>query len=213
VTPIQAVISDFGGVLTSPLLDSFAAFERSSGITGQELGTAIGAIWERAGENPLFELETGRITEAAFLEQLGHGLTESLGREIHLRSFTETFFAELRPNERMIDYMRELKGRGRKLAICTNNVREWEARWRAMLPIDEIFDTVVDSAFVGMRKPDPEIYRLTLERLGAAPAEALFVDDVELNCEAAGELGIRSVWFRETEQAIAEIEDALRDGN
>ena len=87
----------------------------------------------------------------------------------------------------MIDYMRELNGRGRRLAICTNNVREWEARWRAMLPIDEIFDTVVDSAFVGMRKPDPEIYRLTLERLGAAPAEALFVDDVELNCEAAAE--------------------------
>jgi putative hydrolase of the HAD superfamily len=82
-----------------------------------------------------------------------------------------------------------------------------------MLPIDEIFDTVVDSAFVGMRKPDPEIYRLTLDRLGTAPAEALFVDDVELNCEAAAELGIRSVWFRETEQAIAEIEDALRDGN
>ncbi len=128
-----------------------------------------------------------------------------------MRSFTETFFAELRPNDRMIDYMRELKGRGRRLAICTNNVREWEARWRAMLPIDEIFDTVVDSAFVGMRKPDPEIYRLTLERLGAAPAEALFVDDVELNCEAAGELGIRSVWFRETEQAIAEIEDALAE--
>ena len=75
-------------------------------------------------------------------------------------------------------------------AICTNNVREWEARWRAMLPIDEIFDIVVDSAFVGMRKPDPEIYRLTLERLGAAPAEALFVDDVELNCEAARELGM-----------------------
>jgi putative hydrolase of the HAD superfamily len=210
VTAIRAVITDFGGVLTSPLLDSFVAFERSSGISGDELGKAIGAVWERGGENPLFELETGKITETSFLEHLGDELTAALGHEVHLRSFTETFFAELSPNERMIEYMRELKSRGQRLAICTNNVREWEARWRAMLPIDEIFDTVVDSAFVGMRKPDPEIYELTLERLDATPAETLFVDDVELNCEGARELGIRSVWFRETEQAIAEIEDALR---
>ncbi len=62
-----------------------------------------------------------------------------------------------------------------------------------------------------MRKPEPEIYRLTLERLGAAPAEALLIDDVELNCQAAGELGIRCGLVPiETEQAIAEIEDALR---
>ena len=88
VTRIEAVISDFGGVLTSPLLDSFVAFERSSGISGEELGKAIGAIWERGGANPLFELETGRMTEASFLKQLGDELTAALGREIHMRSFT-----------------------------------------------------------------------------------------------------------------------------
>ena len=64
--------------------------------------------------------------------------------------FGERYFAQLAPNERMIDYMRELRERGYKLAICTNNVREWEQRWRAMLPVDEIFDVVVDSAFVGI---------------------------------------------------------------
>ena len=64
--------------------------------------------------------------------------------------------------------MRELRERGYKLAICTNNVREWEPLWRAKLPVDEIFDVVVDSAFVGMRKPEPRIYEITLERLGVA---------------------------------------------
>ena len=59
----------------------------------------------------------------------------------------------------MIEYMHELRGRGYKMAICTNNIREWEAQWRAMLPVDEIFDVVVDSAFVGSRKPEPRIYR------------------------------------------------------
>jgi epoxide hydrolase-like predicted phosphatase len=93
--------------------------------------------------------------------------------------------------------------------MLTNNVREWEARWRSMIPdIDELFETVVDSAFVGMRKPDPAIYELTLERLGL-PAEACaFVDDVEVNCEAATALGIRAVQFVDTAQAIRDL-DAL----
>jgi putative hydrolase of the HAD superfamily len=105
--------------------------------------------------------------------------------------------------------MRELRTRGYKLAICTNNVREWEAHWRSMLPIDEIFDVVVDSAFVGMRKPEPEIYRLTLDRLGVAAADALLIDDVELNCQGARDLGIAAVWFQSDEQAITDVEAAL----
>ena len=67
----------------------------------------------------------------------------------------------------MIDFMAELRGRGLRMALLTNNVREWEPLWRAKLPeLDDIFELVVDSAFVGMRKPEPEIYELTLERLG-----------------------------------------------
>ena len=77
-----------------------------------------------------------------------------------------------------------------------------------MLPIDELFEVVVDSAFVGMRKPEPEIYALTLERLGL-PAEAcVFVDDLEPNVEAAREAGMHGIVYRDTAQAIAEL-DAL----
>jgi putative hydrolase of the HAD superfamily len=110
----------------------------------------------------------------------------------------------------LVDYMRELRGRGYRMAICTNNVREWEQRWRAKLPVDEIFEVIVDSAFVGARKPEPKIYEITLARLGIAAHAALFIDDVEHNCTAAQELGIEAVWFRSTEQAIEEIEAALR---
>jgi putative hydrolase of the HAD superfamily len=98
------------------------------------------------------------------------------------------------------------------MALLTNNVREWEPRWRAMLPeIDEIFEVVVDSAFVGIRKPEPEIYQLTLERIGGGlgPQECLFVDDVEDNVAAARRLGMTAVQFRSSDQAIAEIEAAL----
>jgi putative hydrolase of the HAD superfamily len=91
----------------------------------------------------------------------------------------------------------------------TNNVREWEPLWRSMLPVDEIFELVVDSAFVGCRKPEPEIYEVTLQRLGVPAGECLFVDDVEDNCAAAGRLGMTPVHFRDNEQAIAAITDAL----
>ncbi len=206
---IEAVISDFGGVLTSPLLDSFAAFQDLSGISIESLGTAMMAVAARSGANPLFELETGRMSEQEFLRAISDALTEQLGRPVELHGFGERYFEHLHPNERMIAYMRELKRRGYKLAICTNNVREWEQLWRAKLPVDEIFDVVVDSGFVGVRKPEPRIYELTLERLQVPASAALFVDDIELNCTAARELGLGAVWFQSTEQAIEDIERAL----
>ncbi len=79
-----------------------------------------------------------------------------------------------------------------------------------MLPVDEIFDVVVDSAFVGARKPEPRIYEITLERLGTAPEATLFIDDVDVNCQAAQELGMAAIHFRSTDQAIEAIEAALR---
>jgi putative hydrolase of the HAD superfamily len=206
---IEAIISDFGGVLTSPLLDSFLAFQNSSGISLEQLGHAMAALAGRTGANPLFELETGRLTEEQFLGELSTELSTRLGRPIELHGFGERYFAELHPNQELIEYMRQLRQRGYRMAICTNNVREWEPLWRAKLPVDEIFDVVVDSAFVGARKPEPRIYEITLERLGVSAEAALLIDDIEANCTGAAELGLHTVWFRSTEQAIQEIEAAI----
>ena len=206
---VQAVISDFGGVLTSPLQGSFQAFHESSGVSPEALGEAMAHLAAVQGLNPLFELETGRLTEADFLSALGERLSERLGRPVAMSDFGERYFAHLTPNRTMIDYMRALRERGYRLAICTNNVREWEQRWRAMLPVDEIFDVVVDSAFVGSRKPEPRIYELTLERLGVSADAAVLIDDIEINCAAARELGMGAVWFRDAQQAMAETEAAL----
>jgi putative hydrolase of the HAD superfamily len=209
MTRVEAIITDFGGVLTSPLVESFVGVLGSSGISLEEMGKAMVAIAQRDGSNPLIELETGRVTEAAFMGRLSQELTAQRGDPVELDGFGERYFRHLQPNERLIDYMRELRGRGHKMAICTNNVKEWESRWRAMLPVDEIFDVVVDSAFVGSRKPEPRIYEITLERLGSAPEAALFVDDVEDNCQGARALGINAIRFRSTDQAIEDIEAAL----
>jgi putative hydrolase of the HAD superfamily len=205
---IRAVISDFGGVLTSPLVGSFLKFQEHSGVSLEKLGNAMAELArESDGEHPLFRLEKGLISEAEFLRQLG----EALGG-VELEGFGERYFEHLHPNEEMIELMRRLRDRGLRMALLTNNVREWEPLWRAKLPdIDEIFEVVVDSAFVGMRKPEPGIYELTLERLGdgVSAADCLFVDDIEANCEMAVELGMTAVHYREPEQAIREIEATL----
>ncbi len=207
---IEVVISDFGGVLTTPLLASFAAVQDRTGIPMEALGKAMTRIAEDEGEHPLYELERGRMAEVDFLEILGAELEAELGHRPELHRFSEIYFEALHPNEPMIELMRRARDGGRRMALLTNNVREWEPRWRTMLPVDEIFELVVDSAFVGMRKPDPGIYELTLEKLGSPnPETCLFVDDVNVNCDAARDLGLRAVHFRSNDQAIEEIEAAL----
>jgi putative hydrolase of the HAD superfamily len=209
-TRITTVISDFGGVLTTPLIQSFAAVQDQTGVPFDELVKGMSRIQEEDGRHPLFELETGRLTEAEFLRKLGDALEPALGHTPELHRFREIYFEALHPNEPMIDLMREVKGRGHRMGLLTNNVREWEPLWRTMLPVDEIFEVVVDSGFVGMRKPDREIYDLTLERMGGpAPQECLFIDDTDVNCDAARELGMSAVHYRDNEQAIDEIRAAL----
>jgi putative hydrolase of the HAD superfamily len=204
----RALVSDFGGVLTSPLSDAFTRLQREGGIPLDALGRAMAAT-AAAGEPPLFALERGELTEAEFLAGLEAALADQVGRVVSLAGFAERYFAELRPNEELFAFLRDVRDRGVTLALCTNNVREWEPRWRHMLPIDEIFDVVVDSGFVGMRKPERRIYELTLDRLGTSAGETVFLDDVEVNVAAARELGMRGVLFEDTGRAVAAVEAAL----
>ena len=204
----RAVICDFGGVLTVPLIEAFFAVEAQSGASVEDLSRAMASVSEKRGSHPLFDLEKGLLSEPEFLRML----EGELDGGVSLDGFSEAYFSALEPNERMIDYIAELRRRGLRTALLTNNVREWEPLWRAKLPeIDETFEVVVDSAFVGMRKPEPGIYELTVERLGDGlePRDCVFIDDTDVNCEAARELGMHAVHFGDTEQAIAEVEAAV----
>ena len=206
MTPIRAVISDFGGVLTNPLWEAFSGWNAKVGADPGVLGMALQEAAEERGEHPLYALEKGEMTEGEFTE----AVQAYLPAEIQLAGFRDIYFSHLHPNEPMIDLMRDLRDRGLRMAMLTNNVREWEPLWRAKLPVDEIFELVVDSAFVGMRKPDRAIYELTLERLGDVRAEeCVFVDDLDVNCEMARELGMVAVQYVDAEQAVPEIEAAV----
>jgi putative hydrolase of the HAD superfamily len=154
-------------------------------------------------------MERGEITEVAFLEKLTDSLEPLLGHRPEMHRFKEIYFEALDSNPSMIGLMEELKATGYRMAMLTNNVREWEPLWRPMLPVDEIFETVVDSGFVGCRKPEAKIYAITLKRIGLPAESCLFVDDVLVNCEGAEKAGMAAVHFQDNEQAIAAIRSAL----
>jgi putative hydrolase of the HAD superfamily len=203
----DVLICDFGGVLTTPLQEGFLAYQKEAGVSLEELGTAMARAAQEHGDHPLFMLERGEIPETEFWARL----ERHLGTHFDLDRLRALFFELLQPNPPMVELVRELGASGIRAALLTNNVREWESLWRSKLPeVDELFEVIVDSAFVGLRKPDPAIYSLTLERLGGvAPERCVFVDDLDVNCETARELGMTAVRFESADQAIPEIRAAF----
>lgn len=201
---IKAVISDFGGVITLPLNEAFARAHEELGVPLSALGEAMKLAASRSDEPPLFKLERGQLTDPEFMAIMQASISEVVGREVVLDNYGERLMRELRPNEALLEYYAELKARGIRLAILTNNVREWQPRWMPLLP-DGLFELIVDSGFEGVRKPEPEIYERTLSRLELEAGDCAFVDDLEVNVTAANELGLHGVWFRATDQAVAEL--------
>jgi putative hydrolase of the HAD superfamily len=204
---MRAVISDFGGVLTSSLDSTYAAMEERAGITVEQFQQAMmHAAEEHGGRHPLYELEEGRIDQDEFLDRV-----QRHAQGLKLDGLRHVYHESHLPNERMIDFLRELKGRALALALVANAAPEWEPHWRAKIPdMDQLFDAVVFSGQIGIRKPNPRMYKIVLERLGSPPPDqCLYVDDQEPNCESARQLGITAVHFKDTEQAIAELEGAL----
>jgi putative hydrolase of the HAD superfamily len=207
---IRAVVSDFGGVLTSPLMKAFDRMQDHIDVSGEAYGKAMAHSLDHDGVHPLFALERGEISEAQFLQRLERGLAEAAGVTVSLHGFAARLMDALQPNHELFDHYRELRrDHGLRFALCTNNVREWEPLWRPKLPIDELFEVVVDSAFVGTRKPEPEIYAITLERLELPADACAFVDDLEVNVDAAREAGMHGIVYRDNATAIAELASLL----
>lgn len=107
-------------------------------------------------------------------------------------------------SEPMVGLVHELKENGLRIGILTNNVREFREWWWPLMDFSAVFDTVVDSHEVAMRKPNPAIYRLTMDRLGAEPARTAFLDDLQANVDAAGAVGMHGILVEEDQSpAIA----------
>jgi putative hydrolase of the HAD superfamily len=202
---IKAVISDFGGVVTLPLIEGFKRAHEQIGVPVEALGKAMALTASRAPEPPLWTLERGQMSEPDFLAGLEDALGEVTGHPVSLDGYGARLMGELEPNEPLLAHYRALRSRGVRLAILTNNVREWHDIWRSAFDIDALFELVVDSSFEGTRKPEPRIYEITLERLGLEAGDCAFIDDVEVNVTAARELGLHGIHFRTNDQVLEEL--------
>ncbi|MFI0367829.1 HAD family hydrolase [Actinomadura sp. 1N219] len=207
---IEAVICDYGGVLTNPLAETLQIFADTVGLEPEVLTSALAAAAHRYGISPMAAMETGAITEEEFVEWVFSRLPgENAGDLLGGKTFGELWFAGRRANAPFVEFLRGLRRDGHRLALLTNNVKEWEPLWRATLPVEELFELVVNSADEGVRKPDPEIYERTVERLGVAADRCLLIDDLEVNCAAAERLGMFTVRFADAGQAAAEVREWL----
>ena len=204
---LRALVVDYGGVLTSPLQDSLqswceddeidlAALRR---VLGEWLGSSYG---DEARTNPAHALERGEIAIPDFERELARRLTTHDGRAVEPEGLLSRMFAGFRKQQPMFDVVRRARGLGVRTALLSNS-------WGMSYPReewDEIFDAVVISGEVGMRKPEPAIYRLAADRLALEPAQCVFVDDLGANVKGAVEVGMVGVKFINVGQAVDELE-------
>jgi putative hydrolase of the HAD superfamily len=195
---IRALVVDFGGVLTTNIWTAFGAFCEREGLERE----AVRELFRGDSEalRLLRGLETGELPDEQFEHDFGAllGVTDRDG-------LIARMFADLRPEEAMIDAVRSAHKRGVKTGLITNS---WGMGIYDRAPTD-LFDDTVISGEVGMHKPQPEIYVLACERLEVEPAQAVFVDDLRENCEGAEAVGMTALLHRDPAQTVARLEDLL----
>jgi putative hydrolase of the HAD superfamily len=191
----DAVLFDFGGVLTTPVWDSFSAFCRSEGLDPDTIKNLFRSDPEALAE--LRALETGSLTEAEFERTFGArlGLSDPDG-------LIDSMFEGMKPLEPMVGAVREIRATDLLTGLVSNS---WSTAHYDRTLLAELFDAVVISAEVGLHKPQPEIYRLAAERLSVEPERCLFVDDLRENCEGAEAVGMTAIRHRSAPETITEL--------
>lgn len=205
---LNAAIFDFGGVITTSPMAGIHLYEERVGVSrGSLLRLVTGDSID--GNDPWHRLERGELDARQFWSDVKRQALENLGIEISLADLTASFAEGFKVRQGLVELIAELGEHGVPLALLTNNVKEFGSFWKRMIPVNDLFDTVVDSSEVGMRKPDPRIYKITLERLGSRAEETIFVDDTYENVIAAEKLGMTGIHFGE-EDHESQIVDELR---
>jgi epoxide hydrolase-like predicted phosphatase len=205
---IDAVLFDFGGVFTDSPFAAIDTLGRELGIPAADVMQLLFGPYDRDTDHPWHRLERGEIRIAEAARGIGE-LAAARGVPLELeRAFRAMGSGAVKPV--VVDAARALRTRGFRTALLTNNLAEFRDGWRRMLPVDELFEFVVDSSEVGVRKPDPAIFRIALDRLGGIRASrVVFLDDFPGNVAAARGLGMHALLVEhDPRPALAEL-DAL----
>lgn len=206
MTRFEALVVDFGGVLTTPLQEAMMRFAEAAGIELQHLARAALGGYMGSEDSLVFGFETGAIPEDEFTKAFAARLREESGVEVDPEGLVARMFGGLELEEDMLTAVREARSQGLKTGLLSNS---WGTALYPRYRLDPLFDVTVISGEVGLRKPDPAIFSLTTDRLGVAPAACVFVDDHPGHLESAAAAGMTTVLHREPARTIGELESLL----
>ena len=200
--PYRAVLFDLGGVVVGSPLEAIARYEAELGLERNAINhvvvrTGPGGAWSR--------LERGELTLDAFYPAFEADCAAA-GARISAREMMTRVAAATAPRPAMLEAIRRIRAAGMLAGAITNN---WITEDQGTGVLRDHFDAFVESAVVGIRKPDPRIYHLACEQLGVVPAEAVFLDDIGGNLKAARELGMTTIRVAVPDAALAELEALL----
>ena len=199
---VKALVIDFGGVLTSPLQIAMVRFSMELGIELQDLVRVALKAYSGESDDLVHDFETGHVTEEEFCKAFAQRLKDETGVEVESERLVDRIFSGLEIVEEMMEIVITIRRAGFKTALCSNS---WGL---GLYPYDrfpEMFDVVVISGEVGMRKPNRNIFDLTVEKLGLPAETCVFVDDHPGHLKGAADLGMQTVLHRTPDETIAEL--------
>jgi epoxide hydrolase-like predicted phosphatase len=198
----RAVIFDLGGVILGSPLHAIARFERERGI---EAGFVNRVVVGAGPSGAWARLERGELPMEAFFGAFERDC-EAAGGQLSARELMERVAEATRPRPQMLEAVRRIRSHGLRAAALTNN---WAGGDTGTDVLKPLFDVFVESSVVGLRKPDPQIYRHTCEAVGVAPDEAIFLDDIGRNLKTARALGMATIKVEDPDDALRELETLL----
>lgn len=206
MTGYKALVVDFGGVLTTPLQEAMFRFAEQAGVELQDLARAALGGYMGSQDSLVFGFETGAIPEDEFTKAFAERLREESGIAVDPDTLIQKLFGGLELEESMFTAVERARAHGLKTGLLSNS---WGTSLYPRDRLDPIFDVMVISGEVGLRKPDPAIFTLTTARLGL-PAEAcVFVDDLGGNLKPAKALGMATVRHTSARETIPQLEELL----
>lgn len=204
----DAVLFDFGGVFTQSPFEVVRLHGEEIGADPEVILEVLFGAYDQDTDHPWHRLERGEVALDDALAEI-----RALAGEMGLDVDPFAAFAKFGTGGAMADAMVErtlrLRADGVRTALITNNVKEFGDGWRSLVPVDELFEVVVDSSHAGVRKPDPAIFRMATDALGVAPERCVFLDDFPGNIAAAEALGITGILVESDRHAAISALDHL----
>jgi putative hydrolase of the HAD superfamily len=201
---IKAVLWDFGGTITTSPFEAFARYEQEAGLPSDFIRTLNATNHH---ENAWARLERGEVGIDEFCT-LYEAEAEGAGQRIDARAVLACLGGDLRPE--MVRALHAIKERGLTQAVLTNNFSPMQrGNGDPRTALLDVFDQIVESSRIGVRKPQREFYEIALETVGVEASEAVFLDDLGVNLKPARELGMTTIKVVDPQEALDELEAAL----